>query len=73
MSLVPIGSNIMDGVAAGRGMPNGENIGKRYPGVMFSQFEGAEIVAAKYDLTREEMEEFALRSHQRAAQATKAR
>jgi acetyl-CoA C-acetyltransferase len=71
MSLVPIGSNIMDGMAAGRGMPSGENIQKRYPGVMFSQFEGAEIVAQKYNVTREEMEELAVNSHKRAAEATK--
>jgi len=71
MSLVPIGSNIMDGMAAGRGMPSGENIQKRYPGVMFSQFEGAEIVAQKFNVTREEMEELAVNSHKRAYEATK--
>ena len=58
-------------VLAGRGMPNGERIQARYPGVMFSQFEGAEFVAKKFDIQREEMEQFAVRSHQRAAQATK--
>jgi len=71
MSLVPIGSNIMDGMAAGRGMPSGDNIQKRYPGVMFSQFEGAEIVANKFDITREEMEELAYNSHKRAFEATR--
>lgn len=71
MSLIPIGSNIMDGMAAGRGMPSGENIQKRYPGVMFSQFEGAEIVAEKFNVSREEMEELAYNSHKRAAEATK--
>jgi hypothetical protein len=39
---------------------------------MFSQFEGAEILAEKYDLTRAEMEDFALASHQKAAAATDA-
>lgn len=71
MSLIPIGSNIMDGMAAGRGMPSGENIQKRYPGVMFSQFEGAEIVAQKFNITREEMEQLAVNSHKRAFEATK--
>lgn len=70
MSLVPIGSNIMDGVAAGRGMPSGDNIANRYPGVIFSQFEGAEIVAHKYDINRAEMEELAFQSHKRAFEAT---
>jgi len=56
MSLIPIGSSVMDGVSAGRGMPNGEKIAQKYGGVMFSQFEGAEIVAQKFNVTREEME-----------------
>jgi acetyl-CoA C-acetyltransferase len=38
---------------------------------MFSQFEGAEMVAEKYGLTREEMDSFAVKSHQRALSATK--
>jgi len=72
MSLVPIGSNVMDGLAAGRGMPfNGENMTQRYPGIMFSQFEGAEILAAKYDITRQEMEELAVASHKHGFEATK--
>jgi len=71
MSLVPIGSNIMDGMGAGRGMPSGERIQSRYPGVMFSQFEGAEIVAKKFDVTREEMEDLAYNSHKRGYEATK--
>merc|ERR1712137_1224190 len=72
MSLIPIGSNIMDGMAAGRGMPfSAEGIAQRYPGVMFSQFEGAELVAQKYDVSREEMEDMAFHSHKRAFEATK--
>jgi len=70
MSLVPIGSSIMDGVANGRGMPSGERISARYPGVMFSQFEGAEIVAQKFGVTREEMEALAVESHRRGHEAT---
>merc|ERR1712137_473057 len=72
MSLVPIGSNVMDGMANGRGMPfNSEGMSKRYPGVMFSQFEGAEILAKKYDITREQMEQSAVASHKRGFEATK--
>lgn len=71
MSLIPIGSNIMDGVAAGRGMPSGENIQERYNGGMFSQFEGAEIVAQRFNVTKEEMELAAFNSHKRAFEATK--
>lgn len=70
MSLVPIGSNVMDGAAAGRGMPTSEGMGKRYPGVVFSQFEGAEILANRFGVTREEMDQLGYLSHQRAAAAT---
>ena len=48
------------------------NIQKRYPGVQFSQFPGAEMVAKKYDLTKDQLDEFAFSSHQKAIRATKA-
>jgi acetyl-CoA C-acetyltransferase len=44
---------------------------ERYPNVAFSQFEGAEIVAEKYQITREEMESLAVASHRKADHATK--
>jgi len=43
----------------------------RYPGVQFSQFAGAEMLAAKYELSKDVLDEYALRSHQRAAAATR--
>lgn len=72
MSLVPIGSNVMDGLQNGRGDPMSDGIRKKYPEVaQFSQFEGAELLAKKYNITREDMEKFAVASHTRAAAATK--
>ncbi|MBP8308229.1 MAG: acetyl-CoA C-acetyltransferase [Burkholderiaceae bacterium] len=44
---------------------------QRYPGIQFSQFMGAEMLAKKYDLSREVMDEFAFQSHQRAIAATR--
>ncbi|WP_406423451.1 acetyl-CoA C-acetyltransferase [Streptomyces sp. NBC_00873] len=41
----------------------------RYGDQPVNQFHGAELIAAKWDITREQMEEFALRSHQRAIRA----
>ncbi|MFJ7335704.1 acetyl-CoA C-acetyltransferase [Streptomyces sp. NPDC101110] len=41
----------------------------RYGGRPVNQFLGAEEIARKWDITREAMEEFALRSHQRAIRA----
>lgn len=43
----------------------------RYPGVQFSQFMGAELLAKKYALSKDALDEYALRSHQRAAAATR--
>ena len=39
----------------------------------FSQFAGAEMLAVKYELTKDELDDYALRSHQRASEATRAR
>ncbi|MBK5123983.1 acetyl-CoA C-acetyltransferase [Burkholderia sp. R-69980] len=44
----------------------------RYPGVVFSQFDGAEALAVKYELSKSQLDEFALASHEKAATATKA-
>lgn len=44
----------------------------RYPHVQFSQFAGAEMLAVKYELARDELDEYALRSHQQASEATHA-
>jgi len=71
MSTVEIGSNIRDGLEHGRGVPKGERLEMQYPGIQFSQFDGAELLADKYGISREELDAFGLLSHQRAAAATK--
>jgi acetyl-CoA C-acetyltransferase len=48
------------------------NMKKRYPGIQFSQFAGAEMVAKKYDLSKDELDAYAYESHRRAAAATQA-
>ena len=70
MSTVEIGSNIRDGLEHGRGIPKGERLELQYPGIQFSQFDGAELLAEKYDITRNDLDAFGLLSHQRAAYAT---
>ena len=72
MSTVEIGSNIRDGLEHGRGVPKGDRLEAQYPGIQFSQFDGAELLAEKYQITREELDAFGLASHQRAAKATEA-
>ncbi len=72
MTRVPIGSNIIDGLKQGHGQPyDGEGIAKRYPGVRFSQFTGAELLAKKHELSRDELDEFAYLSHVKAGRAIK--
>jgi acetyl-CoA C-acetyltransferase len=67
MSQIPIGANVQH--ALGFGVPGGERLEERYPGVSFSQFAGAEKLALKYHLDRDELDQFALRSHRLAARA----
>ena len=74
MSMVPIGAAVKDGYDAGHGLPfDSEGMKERYPGVFFSQFTGAELVADKWNLSREDLDQFALESHQKAAHATESK
>jgi len=70
MSLVYIGANVK-GVKSELGFPKGEEMEKKWPGIFFTQFEGAEIVAKNNNITRKDMEDFAVVSHTRAYHATK--
>lgn len=45
---------------------------QRYPGISFSQFMGAEMMARKYKLTKDELDRYALATTQRAIAATQA-
>jgi len=74
MSMVPIGAAVKDGYDAGHGLPfDSEGMKERYPGVFFSQFTGAELVADKWSLSREDLDKFALESHHKAAHATESK
>ena len=69
MSRVPMFSPNGLAEKAGLGGYVGEQMAARYPGVVFSQFAGAEQMARKYGLSRDALDAYALQSHQRAAQA----
>jgi len=84
MSLCNIGSNVISGMQMGHGIPISEDMSAKYAkamadgyddfeinNMMFSQFGGAEMLAKKYKITREEADAFALLSQERAAAATK--
>ena len=45
---------------------------RRYPGVEFSQFIGAEMMARKFDLSKGQLDAYALHSHELAIAATRA-
>ncbi|TFZ07628.1 acetyl-CoA C-acetyltransferase [Ramlibacter humi] len=57
----------------GLGFYMSPRIQRRYPGVEFSQFMGAEMIARKYGLKKDQLDEYSLRSHLRAKAATEAR
>ena len=54
---------------AGLGSNKSEGLEKAYPGIQFSQFMGAEMLVKKHGFTRQDLDEFALESHQKAIKA----
>jgi acetyl-CoA C-acetyltransferase len=73
MSRVPMGSAMALAAKAGIGEgPFAKSIQQRYGVESFSQFVGAQMIADKYGLSREQMDAFALDSHRKAAAATDA-
>ncbi|WP_118857461.1 acetyl-CoA C-acetyltransferase [Sphingomonas mesophila] len=73
MTRVPMGLPMQGAAAAGAGaMPWPPSVLERFQVPLFSQFTGAEMMARKYDLSKEAMDAFALDSHRRAAAATEA-
>jgi len=68
MSLVPIGSPASPDFGFGEPF-RGEGWLARYGDQVISQLRGAELIAERWDISREDMEEFALRSHELATQA----
>jgi len=70
MTRVPMGASVV-GPAMGTG-PKSPNQEARYPGIMWSQFKGAEMIAQKYNLSRDELDAYAYESHRRAIAATQA-
>ena len=73
MSRVPIGAPVLLPLQAGMGTgPWPQSIKDRYGVTEFTQFRGAEMMAKKYGLSREQLDAFALDSHRKAAAATQA-
>ncbi len=71
MSAIPISAAMLAGQQYGYTTPFAESPGwaKRYGDQEVSQFRGAEMIAERWDISRDDMEAFAYESHQRALRA----
>jgi len=65
MTRVPMGSSMMGA------NPFGQQLFARYEGKLVPQGISADLIATKWNITREESDDFGYRSHLRAARATK--
>lgn len=72
MSRVPMTMSVQLPAKNGFGVPTGTQMSARYPGVQFSQFTGAEMVAVKYGLSKDALDHYAFDTTQRAIAATRA-
>ncbi|MCO5130397.1 MAG: acetyl-CoA C-acetyltransferase [Xanthobacteraceae bacterium] len=72
MTRVPMGTPSILAAKAGLGHYKSPNMEARYPNIQFSQFTGAEMLARKYDLSKDELDAFSYNSHQKAIAATQA-
>jgi acetyl-CoA C-acetyltransferase len=70
MTRVPMGLPSSLPAKNGFGHYMSPEIRSRYPGPDFSQFMGAEMLVKKYGLIRDDLDRFALSSHERAIAAT---
>ncbi len=70
MSRVPMGLSSV--ALKDHGTAKGPRQEARWPGIVFSQFTGAELLAEKHQLTKDQLDEYAYNSHKKAAAATKA-
>jgi acetyl-CoA C-acetyltransferase len=71
MSQIPISASMAAGQAYGHETPfvNSPGWQARYGDQEVSQFRGAEMIAEKWNVSRDDMEEFAVESHERALKA----
>ncbi len=72
MTRVPMGTPVVLPFKNGLGSYMSPAMQQRYPGIEFSQFTGAEMMARKYGLEKAHLDAYALGSHQRAIAATQA-
>lgn len=72
MTRVPMGSTTMLFMKEGLGASRSPGLEKKYPGPGWTQFAGAEMIVRKHGFTKDDLDRFALKSHQNARAATEA-
>jgi len=72
MTRIPMALAVTLGAEQGYGRPTSPGYKARYPGAEISQFAGAERIALKYELSRDELDRFGYESHLRAGAAIRA-
>ena len=70
MTRVPMGLPAVLPAKNGFGFYKSPQMEARYPGINFSQFDGAEMIAKKYDLSKEFLDTYGYNSHRKAIAAT---
>ena len=72
MSRVPMTLSSIFHEKAGHGSAKSPRQEDRYPGILFSQFTGAEAIAAKHGFSRDDLDLFGFQSQQKAIAASQA-
>ena len=72
MTRVPMGSTAMFHMKEGLGNYKSPGLEAKYPGIMWSQFMGAEMIVKKHGFTKDDLDRFAYESHRKAIAATRA-
>ena len=72
MTRVPMGSTAMFHMKEGLGNYKSPGLEQKYPGIQWSQFMGAEMIAAKHGFSKDDLDRFSLHSHEKAIAATRA-
>jgi acetyl-CoA C-acetyltransferase len=72
MCRVPMGSTASFHLKEGLDMYKSPGLEEKYPGIMWSQFMGAEMIVDKHGLTKDDLDRFAYESHLRAIATTQA-
>jgi acetyl-CoA C-acetyltransferase len=70
MTRVPMGTSATFHMKEGMGHYKSPRLEAKYPGIMWSQFAGAEMIADKYGFSKDDLDRFAFESHAKAKAAT---